>query len=113
MRTLALLLALLLLPASAWGWTENYSWTNQGAGITYNVYICDWTTATTPCAAWVKSNAAPLATPAYVLTDANAFQTQVEIESCNAVGCSRRTGSGFFHDASRALPLASSNLTAQ
>jgi hypothetical protein len=116
MNTLsALLIALLLsvVPSAAFAWSDVYSWTNEGTGVTYNVYVCDWTSATASCAAWVKSNASPLASPSYTLTDTNAFLTEVEIEACNAVGCTRRFGSGFFHDASRVLPLAPSNEVVQ
>lgn len=122
MRILRVLATLLLVafPVTANAWTENYSWATA-AGTTWNVYVCDWVapaapaTVATPCAAWVKSNTAPLTSPAYTLTDANTVLTEVEVEACGtSTGlCSRRAGSGFFHDATRVPPGFPSNVVVQ
>jgi len=105
-RLIGGLLAVLLLAAPAWAYTEVYSWAPVTGATSYNVYKSvdsgtTWTLVASPT------------TPTYTYTGTETGLTLFRVAACNAQGCGLRAGDGFFHNDGWIIPLAPGGLQVQ
>ena len=100
-------LALVLLAAPAWAWTETLQWTIDPGATTYRVEKsidngATWTLVT-----------ATVTTPTHAYTGMEPGLVLFRFANCNAQGCMPRPTAGGWHDESKQLPGSPVNVGVQ
>jgi len=106
MRYILALLLLLGIATSAQAYTEVYTWAPVTGATSYNVYKSvdngtTWTLVASPTS------------PTYTYTGTETGLTLFRVSACNSVGCTVRSGDGFWHNDAWVPPVMPTGLQVQ
>ena len=106
MRTLwTAVLLCLVVPGTAWGWTEAYSWAAVPGATSYRVEK-----STDSGMTWIT--AGTVTVPAFPYTGTESGLTLFRVSAINAQGITTRTADGLWHNEAWQLPFVPQNLLA-